>query len=135
MRTSSRTPRAAALAGAAGILLLSGCGAGADTAAAPDADYADGRYEATGSYATPESVEQIDVTVELADGIVTDVQVVGDPTRPESARYQSQFIGGIADEVVGKPLDEISVTRVAGSSLTSGGFAEALEAIKADAAK
>jgi hypothetical protein len=44
------------------------------------------------------------------------------------------FIGGIADEVVGKDIDEISVSRVAGSSLTSGGFNDAIEQIKAEAA-
>ncbi|MCR2825569.1 FMN-binding protein [Microbacterium sp. zg.Y909] len=134
--TSSRAARVgAALAGTAGVLVLAGCGT-ADAAggtSAGDASYADGTYEASGSYATPESVETIDVTVELTDGVISAVEVVGDPTRPESERYQERFIGGISDEVVGKSLDEISVSRVAGSSLTSGGFNEAIEQIKADA--
>ncbi|MCR2801399.1 hypothetical protein QNO21_08780 [Microbacterium sp. zg-Y818] len=133
---SSRAARVgAALAGTAGVLVLAGCGT-ADAAggtSAGDASYADGTYEASGSYATPESVETIDVTVELTDGVISVVEVAGDPTRPESERYQERFIGGISDEVVGKSLDEISVTRVAGSSLTSGGFNEAIEQIKADA--
>ncbi|WP_447589312.1 hypothetical protein [Microbacterium lacticum] len=42
-------------------------------------------------------------------------------------------MGGIAGEVVGKDIDDVSVSRVAGSSLTSGGFNDALETIKADA--
>ena len=58
----------------------------------------------------------------------------GDPQKRESEQYQGEFIGGIADVVVGEDIDEISVSRVAGSSLTSGGFNEAIEAIKADAA-
>jgi len=126
----------AALTGAAGMLLLAGCGSTDGVASAGTADgasYADGTYEASGSYATPESVESIDVTVELADGVISAVEVVGDPTRPESEQYQARFIGGISDEVVGKSLDEISVTRVAGSSLTSGGFNEAIEQIRSDA--
>ncbi|MCR2791530.1 hypothetical protein NQ156_00445 [Microbacterium sp. zg.Y625] len=127
----------AALAGTAGVLVLAGCGS-ADAASSAgtttgDASYADGTYEASGSYATPESVESIDVTVELTDGMISAVEVVGDPTRPESERYQERFIGGISDEVVGKSLDDISVSRVAGSSLTSGGFNEAIEQIKSDA--
>ena len=35
---------------------------------------------------------------------------------------------------VGKDIDEISVSRVAGSSLTSGGFNQAIDAIKSEAA-
>ena len=38
------------------------------------------------------------------------------------------------DVVVGQDIDEISVSRVAGSSLTSGGFNRAIEEIKAEAA-
>ena len=143
--------RTAAFAGVAGIVLLAGCASGeTDTTAGTgsgtggdagsgsssgEATYADGTYEASGSYATPESVEQIQVTVELSDDVITAVEVVGDPTRPESERYQGEFIGGISDVVVGKDIDEISVSRVAGSSLTSGGFNDAIEQIKADAAQ
>ena len=136
----------AALAGVAGALVLAGC-SGADTGAAGpsaggsageasggDATYADGTYTAEGSYATPESVETISVTVTLEDDVITAVEVSGDPSQRESQDYQGRFIGGIADVVVGKDIDEISVSRVAGSSLTSGGFNGAIEQIKAEAA-
>ena len=101
----------------------------ADASAWPD-----GTYTADGSYATPESVETIRVTVTLEDDIVTAVQVTGDPQKRESVQYQGQFIGGIADVVVGQDIDEIRVSRVAGSSLTSRGFNQAIEAIKSEAA-
>ena len=133
----------AAAASVIGIAALAGCSAGGTTPAptgagsSPDAgtggSYTDGTYTAEGSYSTPESVETITVTLTLADGVVSDVEVVGEPTRAESQQYQGQFIGGIADEVVGKSLDDISVSRVAGSSLTSGGFNQAVEDIKAQA--
>lgn len=151
-RPRPRRFAAAAAASGAGVALLAGC-AGADTAATSEgdapgtsstppvtttdtggADYADGTYTATGSYATPESVETISVTLTVADDVVTAVSVSGDPQARESQQYQSQFIGGISDAVVGVDLDELSVTRVAGSSLTSGGFNEALAQIKTDAA-
>jgi uncharacterized protein YcfJ len=119
----------AAAASALGMVALAGCGA-AEAAGGP---YTDGTYTAEGSYATPESVEKVTVTVTLAEDIVTAVEVTGEPTRSESEQYQGQFIGGIAAEVVGKDLDDIAVSRVAGSSLTSGGFMEALESIKAEA--
>lgn len=156
--------RGSALVSTAGVVLLAGCGAqtvaepdptdeAAPTAVetpTPDATddtteetadatastgiYADGTYTAEGSYATPETVETVVVTVTLSGDVVTAVEVTGDPQTRESEQYQSQFIGGISDAVVGKSIDELSVSRVAGSSLTSGGFNQALEAIKAEAA-
>ncbi len=60
--------------------------------------------------------------------------MTGDPKAPETERYQGEFIDGIADEVVGKPIDELNVSRVAGSSLTSGGFNDAVASIKEQAA-
>ncbi|MGZ8804591.1 MAG: hypothetical protein ACXWZG_04740 [Microbacterium sp.] len=141
-----------AAVGVAGAFALAGCaaadtGGGGDTdpgmTTAPDASgsgssgdgsYADGTYTAEGSYATPESVETIVVTVTLESDVITDVEVTGDPQKSESVQYQGQFIGGIADVVVGQDIDEISVSRVAGSSLTSGGFTQAIDAIKSEAA-
>ena len=139
----------ATLATVAGIALLAGCTPASGGAADEPSDdagstgsgstgsgtYADGTYTAAGTYATPETVETISVTVTLEGGAVTEVEVTGDPQRAESEQYQGQFIGGIADVVVGQDIDEIQVSRVAGSSLTSGGFNQAIEAIKADAAE
>lgn len=141
----------AALVGVAGIVTLAGCSGTAS--AEPDAEettqtdagsdsgsdsaagaYADGTYTAEGTYRTPETTETIEVTITLESDVVTAVEVTGDPQAPQTSQYQGRFIGGISDEVVGKDIDDISVSRVAGSSLTSGGFNEAVEAIKADAA-
>jgi uncharacterized protein with FMN-binding domain len=141
-RTAVRVGTVAAV-GFAGALSLAGCTSPATTDTSTDAgtdtgsstaEYADGTYTADGTYQTPESVETISVTVTLEDSIITAVDVEGDPQKAESKQYQGQFIGGISDEVVGKSIDEISVSRVAGSSLTSGGFNEAIETIKAEAA-
>lgn len=154
---ASRPVRAgAALTAAAGIALLAGCAPqaseaeepatpetsettgtseGTGTGASGSGSYADGTYTADGSYATPESVETIAVTVTLEDDVITAVKVAGDPQKRESEQYQSQFIGGIADVVVGQDIDDIQVNRVAGSSLTSGGFNDAIETIKSEAAK
>ncbi|REJ04300.1 FMN-binding protein [Microbacterium bovistercoris] len=134
--TSHATRTVTALAGAAGVLLLAGCSGAADAesgdSAAP-AEYTDGTYTAEGSYQTPETVEQVSVTLTLTDGVVSDVEVTGDPQASETEQYQGQFIGGIAAEVEGKNIDELEVDRVAGSSLTSGGFNQAVEKIKEQA--
>ena len=136
----------AALAAVAGVALLAGCApTGSDaaddtstgsgsTGSTGSGAYADGTYRADGSYQTPESVETISVTVTLQDDVITTVDVVGDPQKRESEQYQGEFIGGIAEVVEGQDIDEIQVSRVAGSSLTSGGFNEAIEQIKAEAA-
>jgi len=150
---ASRPVRAgAALTAVAGIALLAGCApeaseaeepATTDTSESTDSgsagtgssgSYADGTYTADGSYATPESVETITVTVTLEDDVITAVEVTGDPQKRESEQYQGEFIGGIADVVVGQDIDDIEVSRVAGSSLTSGGFNDAIETIKSEAA-
>src|SRR5690242_17683464 len=103
-----------ALTGVAGIVALAGCSAGTTVGASGAAAYKDGTYSASGAYQTPESTETIDVTITLKNDVVTDVQVTGDPQRPETRQYQSQFIGGISDAVVGKDIDQLSVSRVAG---------------------
>ncbi len=119
---------------------LAGCaeaspdaGGGADTAVT--GPYKDGTFEATADYQSPNGTETIKVTLSLEGDKVTDVEVEGasvDPS-PEVIRYQGEFEDGIAAEVVGKKLDDLQVDRVGGSSLTSGGFNEAVEQIKVKA--
>ncbi|GGM55409.1 FMN-binding protein [Microbacterium saperdae] len=144
--------KGSALVGIAGLFVLAGCSGtpaaedtsnSGDSSAAPSSSstgsdsasgtYADGTYTADGSYQTPETVEKISVTLTLADGVVTDVEVTGDPQARETEQYQGAFIDGIAAEVEGKSIDELNVSRVAGSSLTSGGFNDAVESIKEQA--
>ncbi|GGD82140.1 FMN-binding protein [Microbacterium murale] len=154
LRVSSSVRKGAAVVGVAGLLALTGCSGAADAEDATDSStttdsgtstdtstpssdtgaYADGTYSADGSYQTPETVEQISVTLTLEAGVVTDVEVTGDPQARETEQYQGQFIAGIAEEVVGVSIDELNVSRVAGSSLTSGGFNSAVEDIKDQAA-
>ena len=98
-----------------------------------DAPYTDGEYSASGSYQSPHGTETVDVTLTLEGDKVTALEVVGQGDNPDSKRYQGEFISGIQAEVVGKDIDELSVDRVAGSSLTSGGFNDAIEQIKAEA--
>ncbi|MGN6220513.1 MAG: FMN-binding protein [Microbacterium sp.] len=154
---ASRPARAGTVVtAAAGIALLAGCAPSVSDAEEPLTDssstsesstneesgggstgtgtYADGTYTAEGTYATPESLETISVTVTLQDDVITDVEVTGNPQKRESEEYQSKFIGGIAAAVVGQSIDDIRVSRVAGSSLTSGGFNDAIETIKSEAA-
>lgn len=140
MTTSARTTaaRVAAPLGATAALLgtLTGCSTTATTeppAEQVDASYRDGVYQANGPYQSPNGSENIIVVIELANDIVTDVDITVNPNNPTTANYQGQFADGIGDLVVGEDIDSLNVTVVAGSSLTSNGFREALTAIKADA--
>jgi uncharacterized protein with FMN-binding domain len=103
------------------------------TASGSAAGYKDGTYSADGNYKSPNGTETVGVQLTLANGTVSAVEITEHPSNPNTRKFQGQFAGGIADQVVGKSLDEINVSKVAGSSLTSGGFNQAVEAIKTQA--
>lgn len=102
-------------------------------AAAGDQTYEDGTYTQTGGYQSPAGPEEVGVTLTLAADVVTAVEVEPMPDNPTTTMYQERFAGGISEAIVGKKLDELAVDKVAGSSLTSGGFNEAADKIKSEA--
>lgn len=104
------------------------------TAAATSATYTDGTYTSTGRYATPESSESIDLTVTIANNTITGASIHNSGNAGESRDYQQRFAHNCTSLVVGKNINAVSLSRVAGSSLTSTGFNTALDQIKADAA-
>lgn len=97
------------------------------------ADYADGTYTANGSYVSPGGRQTVEVTLTIAGGTVTAVEVTPGASDPQSEGYQATFVSGIEEVILGVPLNELDVDKVAGSSLTSGGFEEAVEQIKGEA--
>ncbi|WP_019144353.1 FMN-binding protein [Aeromicrobium massiliense] len=156
----TRLPQAAAGAAAASLMLLTAaCGSDdssdasseatsaspspeasqeAPADAAPDAGatgtYTAGDYDAEGSYQTPAGTQSVEVEVTLeADGTITAVEVDPQAEGGNSEMFQKKFAGGISKVVVGKKIDELDVSKVAGSSLTSGGFNAAIEDIAGQA--
>ena len=110
---------------------IAGC-ATEDPAVAITGPYANGEYEATADYQSPNGTETIDVALTLKGDVIQEVTVTGksvDPS-PEVLRFQGEFEAGIESVVKGKNIDELDVHRVGGSSLTSSGFNEAIEQIK-----
>ena len=107
--------------------------AAAATPAVAASTYADGIYTASGSYSSPGGTESITITLTLAGDVITDATAVGDAAGPPSSQYQEQFVDNFASLIVGKDIDEVSLDKVAGSSLTSGGFNAAVESIRSDA--
>ena len=92
------------------------------------ANYKDGTYTADGSYHAPSGTESITVEAHprRRQGHRRHRHRRTRPTRPPRATRR-EFVGGIAAEVVGKDIDTLNVSRVAGSSLTSGGFNDAID--------
>jgi uncharacterized protein with FMN-binding domain len=96
--------------------------------------YADGVYDATASYFTPNNTEHvIDVSLTIADGVVAGVEVVYDGSSAKTPNH-SRFDAAVAGDVVGVPLDDVQLSRTGGASLTSEAFNEAVDTIKQDAA-
>lgn len=95
--------------------------------------YKNGTYKATGTYRSPGGTETVDLTVTLGAGVVVNAELATHPSTRDAEDYQGRFKSGYKALVVGKKIDDISLSRVAGSSLTSGGFNQALEQIKNDA--
>ena len=107
--------------------------AGSSSLAASGTGYKDGTYSADGNYVSPNGTETVGVQLTLAAGKVSDVQITQHPSNPNTRKFQGQFAGGIAAQVVGRNIDELNVSKVAGSSLTSGGFNQAVAKIKSEA--
>lgn len=107
---------------------------GQNTSTADDSVYADGEYETTGTYVSPAGEEEIDVMLTLENGVIVDAGFMGKAENNASVRLQGQFAEGYKEVVVGRSLDELSLTVVNGSSLTPKGFMDAVEKIKLQAA-
>jgi FAD:protein FMN transferase len=93
--------------------------------------YADGTYNATGQYGSLPS--SIGVSVTLVDDVISAVTVTPHATDPTSLDYQTRFAQAVPALVVGRNIDEVNLSKVAGSSGTPDGFNAAIQQIKAKA--
>lgn len=92
--------------------------------------YKNGTYTATGSYSTPGGQESIGLSVTLAGDTISSAKVTQNATGGEAEEYQAKFAANFESQVVGKKIDEVSLSRVAGSSLTPRGFNNAITDIE-----
>lgn len=107
-----------------------------DTPATPatNASYKDGTYSEATSFSTPGGPDKLTVSLTLKDNVVTAVKADASSSDPESEEYDNRFLAAYEKLVVGKNINDISLSRVSGASLTTTGFNEALTQIKQDAA-
>lgn len=96
--------------------------------------YTDGEYEAEGLYSGGK--KSIIVKVELSDDKIKHVEVTPNTlTIKRSLSLQQKFAEAVPEVVVGRAIDEVQLDKLAGSSLTTKGFNDALQKIKTEAAQ
>jgi hypothetical protein len=92
--------------------------------------YKDGTYSADGHYVSPGGAQTLHVTLTLTNDVVTAATVTDGSIDPESRHYQQIFIASYKSQVVGKDISTLNLSKVSGSSLTPGGFDDAVAKIK-----
>lgn len=85
----------------------------------------------TAKYTSPARItHDMAVTLTLDGDIITDASLVFDNGKGPSNDHQKRFESSYRTEVIGQKLSTLSLSRVGGASLTSGGFNDALAAIR-----
>ncbi|OXM99983.1 FMN-binding protein [Bifidobacterium vansinderenii] len=105
-----------------------------DASSKDTGNYKDGTYSIKGVYG-PVNEDSIDVTLTIANGVITDVQVVGHPLTSISKDHQDAFIQAIPGVVDGKQLKGLKIDNVAGASWTSDAFNSALDLAREQASQ
>jgi hypothetical protein len=116
-----------------GVLAIGPVLAGCSGAAGEDHSYTDGQYAALGQYSSPGGPQGINVAVQIKNDSVAWIMVTPSTVLGEAGEFQARFAQAVPGEIIGKDIDQISVSRLAGSSLTSTAFNEALSQIKTEA--
>lgn len=97
------------------------------------ATFKDGTFITDVKYRNPKQTEYaMNVSLTLANGVVTDSKIVyaqGAEKDPNAQRFEAAY----KNEVIGKSLENISISRVGGASLTTNAFNNALSEIKTQA--
>jgi hypothetical protein len=101
--------------------------------AQPATEFKNGTYVATGYYNTPGGQEWVKVTVTLSSDAISGVSIQQSASQGDAGQYQSQFVANYKPLVLGKKIKSVSLSRVAGSSLTSNGFNNAINQIESKA--
>lgn len=96
-------------------------------------NYSSGTYSESITYDSPGGPDNMTVELTISDNKVTAVNIVEDAGNPKSATYQADFSAAIGGEIIGKEVNDINISTIAGASLTTDAFNEALAEIKAQA--
>ena len=97
------------------------------------AGYKDGTYTLESDYTSPGGAQSIKVSLTLKDGFITDSTVTPEATDLESKEHESDFVSAYKQYVTGKSISGLKLSRVAGASLTTQAFNNAVTKIAASA--
>ena len=103
--------------------------ASTETAATSTASFKDGTYTAKGGYNTPGGRNSIDLSITIKNGAISASSASTNAPDRESELYDQMFLDAYKNYVLGKSVGSVNVSRVAGASLTTQGFNNALEQI------
>lgn len=95
--------------------------------------YKDGTYTATSNYYVPHGYENIQVSLTIKDGVVTDSSITNSESDRDSAAYQEDFASQYKNYVIGKSVSGLKLQVTAGASDTTQGFNDAVSQITAKA--
>lgn len=92
--------------------------------------FKDGTYSASVNYIAHRHNESIQVTLKIKDNIISSSELEQSMSDRESQQYQTEFEQLYKSRVVGKKLDQVSISRIAGASDTSEAFMTAVRQIQ-----
>lgn len=107
--------------------------ANSNTNTQPATAYKNGTYTVNGSYMCPAGLQQIGISVTVANDKIIATEAVNKASSSTPSQYQNDFISSYKSFVIGKSIADLKLGKVARSSLTPNGFNDALSKIKAAA--
>lgn len=97
--------------------------------------YKDGQYSASQGYSVPKgATNTIAVTLTVSGGKITAVSVDNTYSDRESGQYISNFESMVDSSATGQSLSSYNPSRIAGASLTTDAFSQAIDTIRTKAA-
>ncbi len=88
--------------------------------------YSDGNYQSDASYRAPHGSNSINIDITIKNDQIVALQTDNNYTDHESEHYIERFEAAIEDEVLNIDIEDISLSRVGGASLTTSAFKQAL---------
>jgi len=112
-------------------------GSGGNVTFTPDPNAKVTVYQASGQYTSPAGQETVNVKLGIdTNNVIETADLSSNSQMMMSQRFQGMFFSAVKPQILGKKISEVGAfDRLNGSSLTSGGFNQAIQNIQAQVAK
>ncbi len=91
--------------------------------------YKDGQYTTSVSYQVPKHNNTISITVTLSNDTITNVSAKNSYSDRESSEYIDDFMSNLSSAIVSKKIDNAQLSKLAGASLTTEAYNNAITQI------